>query len=95
MGDDREEDRNNVRRRGTVKEKVASKFFLEFALKERIYPKKIGETLKHASKKISKFWNILIKQVLYPFIILRYPYKPRDSPAVEVINSTIQNNIKW
>jgi hypothetical protein len=40
MGDDREGDRNNVRRRGIVKEKVASKFFVEFTLKERTYPKK-------------------------------------------------------
>jgi hypothetical protein len=52
MGDDRERDRNNVTRRGIVKEKVASKFFMEFALKERSYPKKkIGDTFKHASKK--------------------------------------------
>jgi hypothetical protein len=39
MGDDREGDRNNVRR-GIVKMKLASKFSVEFTLKERTYPKK-------------------------------------------------------
>lgn len=56
MGDDREEDKNNVRRRGIVKDKVASKFFLEFTVKEGIYPKKkIGETFKHAPQKFRSF----------------------------------------
>ena len=47
------------------------------------------------------YWIIIIKQVLYPLIIPQYPYKPHASPVVivvvvvEVIQSTIQNNIKW
>jgi hypothetical protein len=40
MGDNREGGRNNVRRRGIVKEKVENKFFLEFILQERNYTKK-------------------------------------------------------